>query len=513
MERIATCDIETPLISKEYGIAGINHIFCSGVKINNEETKIYTYTFFPESNGSLKGSLNAINSCQFVLGHNFYGFDRVVIENVIGKITVPIHDTMLIAKLMFTKDELMAMDIGIPNMPKDLWGKFSLKAFGYRLGDYKIEFEQFEQLTEDMVTYCKQDVDLTYRLFTFLKSRPNFPSNEVLALEYEVARIIQLQEQYGFYYDVENARKFLTEMSIEQMRLEHSLKQEFPAKYLPDSLVDIEKNKQQCEIFQNIFNMHYENTDYDTVLGYTIEACEEAGVPLNVPANIGSKVKIHLPNHNYQFKSRMPLRHIPQIKKHRNGKLKMPGKKKYKWFSEPMRVIYNYRQGPFQKVEYTKFNPGSRNQIKFWLKADKDFEFKTYTDKGNAKVDGDDLESLGEYGKNLRRYLKLTKDISEVKGVLEEVREIDQSVHGRVDTIGAATHRCTHSSPNVAQTSADPIFRSFYTVPEGYTLIGADLANIEIRVLAHYLAPYDGGKYASVVLSQDMHWLTYLIIY
>jgi DNA polymerase I-like protein with 3'-5' exonuclease and polymerase domains len=102
--------------------------------------------------------------------------------------------------------------------------------------------------------------------------------------------------------------------------------------------------------------------------------------------------------------------------------------------------------------------------------------------------------------------LKLTKDISEVRGILEIVKEHSHSVHGRVDTLGAATHRCTHSSPNVAQTSQDPAFRKLYTAPPGMVLVGADLANIEVRVLAHYLYPYDGGLYASAVLSKDMHW-------
>ena len=37
-------------------------------------------------------------------------------------------------------------------------------------------------------------------------------------------------------------------------------------------------------------------------------------------------------------------------------------------------------------------------------------------------------------------------------------------------------------------------------------MVGADLKNIEIRVLAHYLAKYDNGKYADAVLSRDMHW-------
>lgn len=502
---IGTCDIETPYITDE-GIMAINKIFCIGVKTNNEPTEVFTYKLFQGAKGNLKGALNKINSLDCIIGHNFYGFDSPVIQNLIGKITVPIEDTMLLAKIMYTQDELMAMDIGIAGMPKDLWGSYSLKAFGYRMGDFKIEFEQFDELTQEMVTYMVQDVDLTYKLYTFLRSQPNFPNKEVIELEYEAARIIQLQEQYGFYYNVADSRKFLTEMSLKQMRLEHALKQEFKGKFLPEAISDLDKNAKQIEIYERIYNFQRGKVDHDTIIGFTIEACEEEGVPLTVPANMTSKTKEYFPDTKYQFPSRPPLRKINQLQRFKNGKLKIPSKTKYKWFAEPMRLTYNYKRGPFQKVTYTKFNPGSRQQIKLWLKTDKNFEFFTYTKKGNAKVDGDELESLGDYGKNLREYLKITKDISEITGVLEAVRPSDQSVHGRVDTIGAATHRCTHSSPNVAQTSADPIFRSFYTVPEGYTLVGADLANIEIRVLAHYLAPYDGGKYAATVLSKDMHW-------
>jgi DNA polymerase I-like protein with 3'-5' exonuclease and polymerase domains len=188
----------------------------------------------------------------------------------------------------------------------------------------------------------------------------------------------------------------------------------------------------------------------------------------------------------------------------KNGKIRF---KKYAWFDRPHRIIYtHYDGGDYTPVELTKFDPGSRHKIRHWLKQMYDFEFSTYTDKGNAKVDGDQLEFLGDSAKDLMRYLKVTKDISEVRGILEIVKDHSHSVHGRVDTLGAATHRCTHSSPNVAQTSQDPSFRKLYTAPPGMVLVGADLANIEVRVLAHYLYPYDGGVYAEAVLSKDMHW-------
>ena len=36
-------------------------------------------------------------------------------------------------------------------------------------------------------------------------------------------------------------------------------------------------------------------------------------------------------------------------------------------------------------------------------------------------------------------------------------------------------------------------------------MVGADLAGIELRVLSHYLARYDGGRYADILLNGDIH--------
>jgi DNA polymerase I-like protein with 3'-5' exonuclease and polymerase domains len=117
-------------------------------------------------------------------------------------------------------------------------------------------------------------------------------------------------------------------------------------------------------------------------------------------------------------------------------------------------------------------------------------------------------------GRMLRQYLKVVKDQSQVGddtkgGWLTHYNEKTHSIHHRVDLLGATTHRATHASPNLAQVPADHDFRELFTAPPGRVMVGADLKNIEIRVLAHYLAKYDKGKYADAVLSKDMHWLTY----
>jgi hypothetical protein len=44
-----------------------------------------------------------------------------------------------------------------------------------------------------------------------------------------------------------------------------------------------------------------------------------------------------------------------------------------------------------------------------------------------------------------------------------------------------------------------------FTAPEGWFICGSDLSGIEIRLMASYLYPYDGGEYASIVVDGDIH--------
>lgn len=201
---------------------------------------------------------------------------------------------------------------------------------------------------------------------------------------------------------------------------------------------------------------------------------------------------------------------IPNSKVQKNGKFWMKSAKSYKWFASPMRTIHVTREGDYQQIKYEHFNPGSRSHIIQWMKEDHGYEFPTFTAAGSPKADVDSLEGLDiKEGKLLKRYLKVVKDQSQLGGKggwLNYYNENTHSIHHRVDLLGATTHRATHSKPNLGQVPADHDFRSIFTAPEGRVMVGADLKNIEIRVLAHYLSKYDGGKYAEAVLSKDMHF-------
>ena len=71
--------------------------------------------------------------------------------------------------------------------------------------------------------------------------------------------------------------------------------------------------------------------------------------------------------------------------------------------------------------------------------------------------------------------------------------------------IGAVTHRMAHSHPNLAQVSSDKDCRELFITNPNWKLIDSDLAGIELRLFAHYLARYDGGRYAKILLEQDIH--------
>lgn len=60
-----------------------------------------------------------------------------------------------------------------------------------------------------------------------------------------------------------------------------------------------------------------------------------------------------------------------------------------------------------------------------------------------------------------------------------------------------------HNKPNLAQVPSGPEFRRLFTATPGQVMVGADLSGIELRMLAHYLARYDGDdtqtSYSTVI--------------
>ena len=166
------------------------------------------------------------------------------------------------------------------------------------------------------------------------------------------------------------------------------------------------------------------------------------------------------------------------------------------------------------KTKTILFNPGSRKQIAERL-LDLGYELPVESDATTPKVDEAVLRSIEHpFAEVLCDYLLVTKRLGQLAEGNQAWLKLEKKgrIHGRVNTNGAVTGRCTHQNPNVAQVPAcraeyGEECRELFRAGDGYRLVGCDAAGLELRMLAHYLAFYDGGAYAKTVIEGDIHSL------
>jgi DNA polymerase I-like protein with 3'-5' exonuclease and polymerase domains len=162
-----------------------------------------------------------------VVGHNIIGFDAPVLKKVWG---VVIPDNMLVDTLVMSRLYKPDIDIVIPEQGKAP-SPHSLEAWGYRLGSYKIGFTDFDGgWTQEMATYCEQDVQLLEKLYVFLTTtmvKEGF-SLQSIQLEHDVAIICRGMENNGFMLDMEKAMVLSATLSGRMSDIEESMQQVFP---------------------------------------------------------------------------------------------------------------------------------------------------------------------------------------------------------------------------------------------------------------------------------------------
>ena len=141
---------------------------------------------------------------QFIM-HNGLSFDAPVCNRLLGTNIKPsqIVDTLVLSQLF--------------NPIRD---GHSLKAWGERLGFPKGDVETFEVYTPDMLEYCKQDVNITHKLFNILQNEGKGFSSSSIRLEHKVRVIIDKQEKNGFAMDMQKAMSLYNKLRDEANGLE-----------------------------------------------------------------------------------------------------------------------------------------------------------------------------------------------------------------------------------------------------------------------------------------------------
>ena len=166
-----------------------------------------------------------------------------------------------------------------------------------------------------------------------------------------------------------------------------------------------------------------------------------------------------------------------------------------------------YREGcEIQRIK--EFNPTSRDHIAWILKTHFKVKLNKTTTTGKPIIDEITLTEIDiPFSKLCAKCLTIKKKLGMIsEGVNAWNRLV--TTEGRIHhhcSVSTNTFRCAHRKPNLAQVPADKEFRELFKASPGLVMVGADLAGIELRMLAHYLGRYDGGRYADILLNGDIH--------
>ena len=180
---------------------------------------------------------------EMICGHNIIAFDIPALSKVYPNFALSreqreqIVDTLVLSRLIYSN--LDTIDLGLmrsDRLPRRLYKSHSLRAWGYRLGEYKGDYGEqegaWERYTPEMLDYCKQDVKVTVKLYEKLMSQPC--SLHAIRLEHDVQWLMAQQERNGFPFDKEGAERLECTLRERQAVLSAQLTAAVPP--IPDKL-------------------------------------------------------------------------------------------------------------------------------------------------------------------------------------------------------------------------------------------------------------------------------------
>lgn len=413
-------DIETE------GLHNPQKIWCCVTKEPNQEPRVWTNLH--EDSRAFNSFISSNNYT--LIGHNIIGFDLPVLHAVVGlsKYYHQCIDTLVVSRLI------------------DHWhySSHGLDAWGTRLGYPKLPFKDFSKLTDDMITYCIRDVEITERLFNLYQKYIVDPSwAKALRLEHDTAYFCHQMRENGFGFNHEEAINLQTRIQKELSELDVSIQKAFPSKTRIIKTVTpilTKLGKINTKDFRWLKDQTPEEAGYQA--GVSFDLTEEE------PFNPGS----------------------------------------------PKQCIERMWEFGWKPTEKTKGH----------LKAERDRDWeklKEYRINGWT-ISEENLNTLPESAPkeahSLVRWILLTRRISTIQEWLNAYNPITKSIHGTIHSIGTWPHRASHSNPNqgniprVMAADGNPTpfggeMRQLWGARNGRKLIGVDAEGIQLRVLAHYM--------------------------
>ncbi len=178
------------------------------------------YTFPPDK---LQEGYKFLSQADTLVGHNIIGFDIPMVHKFsdVNLSSIPVIDTLVLSRLF--------------NPNRD--GGHSLEKWGYKLGYHKIDFSDYLNYSEDMLTYCIRDVNLNMVVLKELRKESKGFGRECIDIEQRIAGIIKQQETNGFKFDTEHGLVLLAELREKKQAIEDEVHSTFKPKWVDDKVV------------------------------------------------------------------------------------------------------------------------------------------------------------------------------------------------------------------------------------------------------------------------------------
>ena len=180
-----------------------------------------TFSYGPDS---IDDALSHLARAACLIGHNIIFYDLPVLKKLYSiDFSARVVDTLICSRLIWPKEILYDNDCEQhQEIPPKLKGANSLKAWGYRLSDHKIEFTDFTEYSQEMLDYCVQDVRVTEKLWTHI-NKQNYPES-ALALEHDFAQAINKQVRSGVPFAVDACLDLVDHLRAKKGTLETKLR-------------------------------------------------------------------------------------------------------------------------------------------------------------------------------------------------------------------------------------------------------------------------------------------------
>ena len=404
----------------------------------------YIFTDHDRKYPSLDSGLNLLYNTKNLIGHNVFGYDIPALKQLHGfelDESQKVTDTWILSLLNCYKRT----------------HRHGLAGWGDHLQYPKGDFHEWEEYSDKMLQYCRQDVRLNTKVYEILHK--------------EAKKLISLNPLY--------AKRIEIEMYCGRLNMKLKKGWVYDRELADNTIKDITKK------------MHVVEKAIEPKLGFKRDYIDKAPkTPKYTKKGAYTTTSARLLSEFLGIKVKPEDAHLP---------------------NPP--ILPNEH---FQRYHDKPVNMGNMDEVKTYLIEQEGWvpnEWNRSKASGSwrntsPKLEGENLSKLGDIGKGVSEYYMLRHRRSFLEGYnkMADSRG-DGRISGNMWTIGTPTFRVRHEGI-VNMPSADDEtpygkeIRGTLKVEPGYKVVGCDSAGNQLRGACHVMG---NDEYTDVVINKDMH--------